>query len=253
MNSYSNSQFAAKSFRSAGTVGLLLSGGLDSSILLAHFLTQGFAVQPFYIRTGTIWQSAEFTHIRKLLRYFRENASTFAPCIAPLVEFELPLADLYGPHWSTTGQNTPSAATPDEAVFLPGRNALLLIKPALWCQLHDLKQLALAPLSGNPFDDATPEFFTHFQELLARSGKQAVEIVRPFESLTKREVLRLVPGFPYEHTFSCIAPQAGIHCGRCNKCAERGSAFLLAELPDPTDYAIPPVQNTVHQPPPVPH
>ena len=38
-------------------------------------------------------------------------------------------------------------ARPDEAVFLPGRNALLTIKAALWCQMHGINELAVATLA----------------------------------------------------------------------------------------------------------
>ena len=43
---------------STATVGLLFSGGLDSSILLAHVLGQGYRVQPFYIQSHLAWQLA---------------------------------------------------------------------------------------------------------------------------------------------------------------------------------------------------
>ena len=54
----------------------------------------------------------------------------------------------------------PDDKTPDEAVFLPGRNVLLLAKPLVWCHLNKVPELALAPLGSNPFADATAEFFT---------------------------------------------------------------------------------------------
>ena len=63
---------------------------------------------------------------------------------------DLPLADLYDNHWSIHGKNVPGPDTPDDAVFLPGRNALLVIKAALWCQNHEIETLALAPLASNP-------------------------------------------------------------------------------------------------------
>jgi len=42
-----------------------------------------------------------------------------------------------------------------------------------------------------------------------------------------------------EHTFSCIDPQDGRHCGHCNKCAERRLAFAALEIDDVTEYARP--------------
>lgn len=141
------------SFPSTEPVGVLLSGGLDSAILLSHLLAQGETVRPFYIRTGVVWEAAERRAVHDYL------AAVALPRLLPLVEFELPLADLYEQHWSLNGRDVPDAASPDEAVFLPGRNALLLLKPAIWCQRHGLARLALGPLASNPFPDARPEFF----------------------------------------------------------------------------------------------
>src|SRR5689334_20028946 len=102
-------------------IGLLLSGGLDSAILLRQLLDRGGRVQPFYIDFGLCWQADE---LRALRRYLSAVAE---PRLAPLVTLELPLADVYQQHWSITGRNAPSQSSPDEAVFLPGRNALLVI------------------------------------------------------------------------------------------------------------------------------
>lgn len=213
------------------TIGVLASGGLDSSILIGHLIRSGRSVQPFYIRTGLYWQRRELAALAQFLE------AIAAPELRPLVVLDLPLADLYGEHWSVTGQNSPDATTPDEAVFLPGRNALLLVKAAVWCQLHGIAELALAPLGTSPFDDAGANFLADFQAALNRGGASHVELLRPFGKMTKRQVMELGRGLPLALTFSCIAPADGLHCGRCNKCAERKAAFREAEIPDGTRYA----------------
>jgi 7-cyano-7-deazaguanine synthase len=215
----------------ASTIGVLASGGLDSSILVAHLLRSGSRVQPFYVRTGLVWQRRELASLKQYLEAIAE------PNLAPLVVLDLPLEDLYREHWSVTGRQTPPADSPDEAVFLPGRNALLLVKPAVWCQLHGIGELALAPLGTSPFEDASDEFLGDFAAALNRGSSAAVRLRRPFGHLTKKQVMQLGRGLPLELTFSCIAPLDGMHCGRCNKCAERQSAFRQAEIPDKTRYA----------------
>ena len=215
----------------ATTIGVLASGGLDSSILIGHLIRSGRSVQPFYIRTGLYWQRRELPALAQFLE------AIAAPELRPLVVLDLPLADLYGEHWSVTGQNSPDATTPDEAVFLPGRNALLLVKAAVWCQLHGIAELALAPLGTSPFDDAGANFLADYQAALNRGGASHVELLRPFGNMTKRQVMELGRGLPLALTFSCIAPADGLHCGRCNKCAERKAAFREAEIPDGTRYA----------------
>lgn len=211
----------------------MLSGGLDSSILLGHLLRQGHEVQPFYVRSGVVWQAAELRAVDRFLRAIR------APNMRELVLLDLPLADLYEHHWSINGTQPPELDSPDDSVFLPGRNALLLVKPAVWCQLHGIPQLALGVLGTNPFADATPEFFADFQNALNHTPGEGIRLVQPFAQLTKREVMTVGRDLPLELTFSCVAPVGGLHCGACNKCGERHAAFRLIGATDPTQYATP--------------
>ncbi len=214
----------------AEPIGVLTSGGLDSAILVGHLLRER-SVQPIHIRTGLVWQEGELPALRRYL------AAITTPDLAELVVLDLPLADLYAGHWSLTGRGTPDADTPDEAVFLPGRNALLLVKAAVWCQLHGIGELALAPLGTSPFEDASEAFFADFQAAINRGSPRPVRLVASFRELTKRQVMALGRDLPLELTFSCIAPVGGLHCGHCNKCAERQAAFREAELDDRTTYA----------------
>jgi 7-cyano-7-deazaguanine synthase len=212
-------------------IGVLASGGLDSCILVGHLLEQGHSVQPFYIRSGLFWETAEHRALERFLIAIATRE------LDPLVTLQLPLADLYGEHWSITGRDVPNAESPDDAVFLPGRNALLVIKAALWCQLRGIGQLALGTLGSNPFPDATSSFFADIESALNRAVPVPVRLLRPFDGLDKRQVMELGRRLPLERTLSCIDPVGGRHCGKCNKCAERKAAFRLIAAADPTDYA----------------
>jgi 7-cyano-7-deazaguanine synthase len=216
---------------SSNTIGVLASGGLDSSILIGHLLREGRRVQPFYIRTGLVWQVEELPALERFLAAVATND------LAKPVVLELPLADLYDGHWSLTGRDTPAADSPDEAVFLPGRNALLIVKAAVWCQLHGIGELTLAPLGTSPFDDASPAFLHDFQAAINRGCRRAVGLSLPFGAMNKQQVMALGRGMPLELTFSCISPINRLHCGRCNKCAERQAAFRESGIPDKTVYA----------------
>ncbi|HVT29741.1 MAG TPA: 7-cyano-7-deazaguanine synthase [Lacipirellulaceae bacterium] len=211
--------------------GLLLSGGIDSAVLLGHLLAHDWQVVPFYVRTGCVWQAAELAAVRRFLAALRQ------PRLRELVVFDLPIADLYGDHWSLSGADVPDERTPDEAVYLPGRNPLLLIKPALWCRMHGIGHLNLATLASNPFPDATPEFFARFEAMLHAAMDGEVHISRPFEQLSKQHVLEWGRHLPLGLTFSCLKPADGLHCGHCNKCAERQRAFRELGIDDPTEYA----------------
>jgi 7-cyano-7-deazaguanine synthase len=209
---------------------VLVSGGLDSAILLAESLSQYPAVWPLYVRFGLFWEATELHHLRQLLDAIR------TPTLRPLTLLDMPVADLYGEHWSLTGLEVPAAGTPDAAVYLPGRNVLFLAKAMLWCHLHAVPSLALAPLESNPFADATPEFFAVYQDVVNSALGGAVRVEQPYRGLHKEEVLRRGRHLPLQWTFSCMRPIDGLHCGRCNKCAERRAAFVKAGCPDPTVY-----------------
>lgn len=209
---------------------VLVSGGLDSAILLAEASRTHPVVYPLYVRFGLAWEEVELAHLRR----FAEAIA--APALRPVEVLEMPVRDIYGAHWSVTGEQVPGADTPDEAVFLPGRNVLLLAKAMLWCHLRGVPAVAMAPLESNPFPDATPAFFRDFADVVNRAVEGGVQVVCPYAGLHKTDVLRRGAAWPLEHTFSCIRPIDGRHCGACNKCAERRKGFADAGLPDPTEY-----------------
>ncbi|HYH65361.1 MAG TPA: 7-cyano-7-deazaguanine synthase [Urbifossiella sp.] len=211
---------------------VLVSGGLDSAVLLAEAARAYPAVVPIYVRVGMLWEDAERVHLDRFL------AAVRTPALRPLVELDQPAADLYGGHWSVTGTDTPGATAAHDADFLPGRNVLLFAKPLLWCHLHRVPELATAPLGTNPFPDATPAFYDGLAAVVARGmNLPPVRILRPYARLTKMDVLRRGLGFPLEHTFSCVRPVGMVPCGACIKCGERRAGFRAAGVPDPTVYA----------------
>jgi 7-cyano-7-deazaguanine synthase len=211
---------------------VLISGGLDSAILLGEAVRERITVFPLYVRSGLSWEEVELLHLRRFLD------ALAGPNLKKLHLLEMPTGDLYDSgHWSVSGTNVPGAETPDEAVFLPGRNVLLLGKALLWCHLYGVPALGLAPLGSNPFPDATPEFFQDFTRVVNQSVQGAVSLWLPYSRLHKAEVMQRGRDLPLGLTFSCIQPRGERHCGVCNKCAERQQAFRAIAMPDPTDYA----------------
>ncbi len=215
----------------ADAVAVLASGGVDSAVLVADQAGRGRAVHPVYVRFGLVWERAEEAHLRRFLAALDDRR------VRPLTVIELPAADVYGAHWSVSGSGTPDESTPDDAVYLPGRNLLLLAKTSVWCAGHGVERIALGTLRVNPFADSSEPFFAGFAALAALALGHPLAVERPFAQLTKAEVLELGRDLPVEHTFSCIAPVDVRHCGRCNKCAERRKGFAGAGIEDRTPYA----------------
>jgi 7-cyano-7-deazaguanine synthase len=210
---------------------VLVSGGVDSAVLLGEAVRVYSGVYPLYVRTGLAWETVELEYLRRFL------AAIETSTLHSLHILEQPVKDIYGSHWSISGTDVPDYESPDEAVFLPGRNVLLLAKAMLWCHLNAIPEIAMAPLKANPFPDATSTFFNAFSYAVNLAVEGSVAILRPYVHLSKTEVLHRGREMPLAETFSCIHPINGLHCGRCNKCAERQKAFACAEMNDPTKYA----------------
>ena len=174
---------------------VLFSGGLDSAVLLALERRDHDRVCPVHVRAGLAWEDAEARVIERLL-----GTAPFAGRVEPLTTLALDMRDVYPPtHWAVLGR-PPSYDTPDEDVYLDGRNIMLAAKAAVWCARHGVGRLALGPLAG----------------------------------LHKEDVVRLglELGVPLELTLSCMNADGDRQCGRCSKCRERADAFRLAGVED---------------------
>jgi 7-cyano-7-deazaguanine synthase len=212
---------------------VLLSGGLDSAVLLAGELARAGTVWPIFVRSGFAWEAAEARAIDRLL-----GAPPFDGRVAPLRMLTVDMREIYPPaHWALVGQ-PPAYDTPDEDVYLEGRNIVLVAKAAVLCARLGVSRLALGPLAGNPFPDATPEFFETMGRALSLGLDRPLELAAPLSALHKEDVIRLGIEWqvPLEHTLSCMQPVGPRHCGRCSKCRERQQAFHAAGVPDPTAY-----------------
>jgi 7-cyano-7-deazaguanine synthase len=233
---------------------VLLSGGLDSAVLIAAEASRvgaptpgagphrGGVVQPVYVSVGLAWESAERRAIAMLLA-----RPPLVGRVAPLAALTVDMRDVYAAtHWAVAG-TPPSYHTPDEDVYLPGRNIVLLGKAGVYCAAATLDRLVLGTLEHNPFPDATPEFRSSMAQTLSLGLAHRLEIDAPFADASKADVIRRGAALcvPFELTQSCMNPPGGdpaaadaaIHCGTCSKCRERHDAFLEAGVEDPTVYA----------------
>lgn len=211
-------------------IAVLASGGLDSSVLVAE-MAKAAEVYPIYVRCGLVWEEMELKGLRSFLDAL-DN-----PNVRPITELLAPTTVIYGDHWSVSGAKVPSADEPDEAVFIPGRNIILIGLAAVWCSTHGVSRITIGSLGGNPFPDATPEFFESFARVLSIGLGKVVQVDAPWKGMHKDEIVSLFKDLPLELTMTCMAPQGDLHCGKCNKCWERQLAFKKAGITDRTGYA----------------
>lgn len=218
-------------------VGVLFSAGLDSAVLLARAAKQspGALIQPIYVSTGLAWEREERAMAERYLTALSATAN-----IAPLASLTVDMRDVYpASHWAVRGE-PPAYDTPDEDVYLEGRNVVLLSKASVFMARQRIPVIMIGPLAGNPFPDATPQFFETIGQALSLGLDAPIRIEAPFVSMTKADVVRLGGslGVPFELTLSCMQPKDGGHCGRCSKCRERIDAFREVGEQDPARYAV---------------
>lgn len=187
-------------------------------------------VTPIYVRKGLAWEDAEHA---ALLAFVKALGN---PNVKPVTTLSVPVRQIYGRHWSVTGQDVPSYDAPDGAVYLPGRNVLLLGLTAVWCSIHGVSRISIGTLGGNPFSDATPAFFESFASVLSQGLGHRILVEAPFRGGSKSQLIRTHSHLPLELSLTCIAPSNGKHCGNCNKCRERREAFVEAGVEDKTPY-----------------
>jgi 7-cyano-7-deazaguanine synthase len=216
---------------------VLLSAGLDSAVLAVHEARTS-RVHPIYVSAGLAWEPEELGALERLLA-----TAPFAS-LAPLARLTFTVRDLYPPtHWALRGE-PPAFDTPDEDVYLTGRNIILLTKAGIYCAQHGIERIAQGSLAHNPFPDATPEFFASMARALSLGLGHTIRIDTPLAQKEKSDVIRLGVelGVPLELTLSCMNPNNGAHCGLCSKCRERRDAFNEAGVEDRTRYAVQPAR-----------
>ncbi|MBR6798336.1 MAG: 7-cyano-7-deazaguanine synthase QueC [Opitutales bacterium] len=213
---------------------VLLSGGLDSTVLLAKLVAEKRRVLALGIHYGQ--------------RHAREIDAARAVCSHYGVEYRL--ADLravsafFGKN-SLTDSDIPvyeGAYNEDgmKNTVVPARNLLLISLATSWAIAEKCDTIAYAAHGGDHaiYPDCREEFAEKLDAVVRISDWHPVRLERPFVGMSKGEIVALGAklGAPLHLTWSCYNG-GNAHCGKCATCIERAAAFREAGLPDPTVYA----------------
>jgi 7-cyano-7-deazaguanine synthase len=218
---------------------VLLSGGLDSSVLLYKMAQEG-KVYPITINYGQRHQK-EITAARNICEALSREA------LQRWKMLDLS-SDLKGILPSTlTGVGAiPEGHYEDEsmkATVVPNRNMILLAIASGYAQGLGIKTVAYAAHAGDHaiYPDCRPVFIRALTEAI-RLGTgwneiDGVHLIAPFQFFSKYQVVKegVDLQVPLSKTWSCYQGRE-YHCGLCGTCRERIEAFVLAGIKDPTVY-----------------
>jgi len=220
---------------------VLLSGGLDSTTVVAIAKKQGFAVYALSFDYGQ-------NHKQEL-----DSAARVAKELG-VAQHTVVKVDLrsFGGSALTSDQPIPkhrSAAEIGQGVpvtYVPARNTVFLSLALAWAETLGATDLFLGvnALDYSGYPDCRPEFIGAFERMANLGTKMGAEgshirIHAPLISMTKKEIVQtgLSLGLDYSITTTCYDPAAtGEACGACDACLLRLKGFQEAGVPDPAAY-----------------
>ena len=225
---------------------LLLSGGLDSTTLLALARSQGLEVHALTFRYGQR-HSAELESARRVARFFGVEHHVVADIDLRAVGGSALTSDIAVPKDRPAGELMHGVPV----TYVPARNTIFLSFALAWAEVLEATSIHIGvnALDYSGYPDCRPEYIEAFQRMADLATKGAaedgrrVEIRAPLMRLTKREIiaLGLRLGVDYSITASCYDPGPdGEACGHCDACQLRLRGFADNGVADPARYRAEP-------------
>lgn len=222
---------------------VLLSGGLDSTTLLAYACAGGYAVHAMTFRYGQ-------RHVVEI-EAARRVAARYGVRDHMIADIDL---RAFGGSALTADIDVPKDRSDREVTrgipvtYVPARNTIFLAFALAFAEVRGASEIFVGvnavDYSGYP--DCRPEYIAAYERMANLATRGAVEgttpvhIRTPLIDLSKREIIELGLrlGVDYSVTSSCYDPSpAGAACGHCDACRLRLEAFRALDISDPAAYA----------------
>lgn len=216
---------------------ILLSGGLDSSTVLAIAKAQGYTCYCL---------SLDYHQRHHAELYAAQRVATALGAQAHKT-VQLDLSLFGGSALTDAAIAVPEQATSGIPVtYVPARNTIMLSLALAWAEVLQARDIFIGvnALDYSGYPDCRKEYVEAFQRMANLATKAAVEgqpmqIHAPLIHMTKAEIIQAgqALGLDYGLTVSCYqADDTGAACGLCDSCRFRKIGFQQAGLPDPTRY-----------------
>ncbi len=227
---------------------ILLSGGLDSSTVLAIARASGFECHCLTVDYGQR-HKVELTAARRVARALGAASHKILSLDLRAIGGSALTSDIDVPKDRDSGRG------PIPVTYVPARNTILLALLLGFAEVTGARDLFIGAnaIDYSGYPDCRPEFLRAFEDLAVLATRAGTEqgvhfrVRAPLLHMTKAEIIRLGTdlGVDYSMTHSCYDPTPdGLACGRCDSCLLRRRGFLEARIPDPTRYAEGPPRVT---------
>lgn len=225
---------------------VLLSGGLDSTTLLAHAIHEGFEAHALTFRYGQrhVAELEAAAHVARTLGATEHRTITID--LGGFGGSALTDASIAVPK----DRDHASMSTGIPVTYVPARNTVFLSFALAWAEVLEARDLFIGvnALDYSGYPDCRSEFIRAFETMarlatrMGTEGGAPLTVHTPLIAMTKADIVRrgLALGIDFSATVSCYeAAASGAACGRCDACQLRRKGFVEAGVPDPTRYAPP--------------
>ena len=214
---------------------VLLSGGLDSSVVLSICHKKGYKIDAISFDYGQR-HKIELENAKWQAKHFNCNKHKI---------FKI---DFYGGSALTDNIEVPvnrSVECIPEKIpitYVPSRNLVFLSYACGYAEVNDIDHIFLGvnALDYSGYPDCRKEFINGFENLINLSTKKGLEGVKfkictPLIDMTKKEIVMLGKknNVNFSMTLSCYNPKNSVVCGKCDSCLLRRKGFEEASLIDP--------------------
>jgi 7-cyano-7-deazaguanine synthase len=227
---------------------ILLSGGLDSSTVLAYALQEGYTAVALSFDYGQR-HKRELECAKRVAAHYKDGVREHIIVKADLSVFggsALTDARLDVP------KNRDMAQGGVPVTYVPARNTLFLSYALACAETRNAFDVFIGAnhLDYSGYPDCRPEYLQAYESManlaLAETaeGGRRIRLHAPLLYMSKKEIVELgtALGVPYGLTHSCYAPSdTGEACGECDSCRLRLKGFAEAGRPDPAPYAARPL------------
>ena len=214
---------------------VLLSGGLDSSVVLSVCQDKGYDIYAI---------SFDYGQRHKVELEYAKFQATFFNCISHQV-FKM---EFYGGSALTDDIKVPknrdshSMSKDIPVTYVPSRNIVFLSFASGYAECHDIDNIFIGvnAIDYSGYPDCRKNFIDNFEKLINKSTKKGLEgskfkINTPLINLSKKDIIKLghKNGVDFSMTSSCYSPKLKKNCGVCDSCLLREQGFEEAGLRDP--------------------